>query len=124
MWRYINFKKIGMSQKISILHCHNEIQLINSSKVLFGKIVKDMEVDFNMTTREKAVFGCLKAEHAQDFLLAIPIDGLGQHMSPIEYRTILRYRLIFFLAATKAIYINRNSAKHKTCFVRKVKLQI
>ena len=53
-----------------------------------------MEVDFNMTTREKAVFGCLKAEHAQDFLLAIPIDGLGQHMSPIEYRTILRYRLM------------------------------
>ncbi|KAK2441803.1 hypothetical protein QL285_013051 [Trifolium repens] len=52
-----------------------------------------MEVDFNMTTREKAVFGCLKVEHAQDFLLAIPIDGLG-HMSPIEYRTILRYRLM------------------------------
>jgi hypothetical protein len=60
------------------------------ASVLFGKIVKDMEVDFNMTTREKAVFGCLKAEHAQDFLLAIPIDGLGQHMSPVEYRTILR----------------------------------
>jgi hypothetical protein len=64
------------------------------ASVLFGKIVKDMEVDFNMTTREKAVFGCLKAEHAQDFLLAIPIDGLGQHMSPVEYRTILRYRLM------------------------------
>jgi hypothetical protein len=94
------------------------------ASVLLGKIAKDMKVDFNMTTREKTVFGCLKAEHAQDFLLAIPIDGLGQHMSPIEYRTILRYRLIFFLAATKAIYINRNSAKHKTCFVRKVKLQI
>ncbi|WJX46713.1 hypothetical protein P8452_33486 [Trifolium repens] len=53
-----------------------------------------MEVKFNMTTREKAVFGCLRAAHAQDFLLAIPIDGLGQHMSPIEYRTILKYRLM------------------------------
>jgi hypothetical protein len=47
-----------------------------------------------MTTRQKAIFGCLQAEHAQDFLLAIPIDGLGQHMSRVEYRTILRYRLM------------------------------
>ncbi|GKA76467.1 hypothetical protein Tco_0782928 [Tanacetum coccineum] len=29
-----------------------------------------------------------------DFLLAIPIDGLGQHMSPVEYRTILKYHLM------------------------------
>jgi hypothetical protein len=64
------------------------------ARALFGKIVQDMEVKFNMTTREKAVFGCLRAAHAQDFLLAIPIDGLGQHMSPIEYRTILKYRLM------------------------------
>jgi hypothetical protein len=42
------------------------------ANVFFGKIVKDMEVDFNMTTREETVFGCLKVEHAQDFLLAIP----------------------------------------------------
>ncbi|KAK2378329.1 hypothetical protein QL285_078892 [Trifolium repens] len=56
-----------------------------------------MEVDFEMTNMQKAVFGCLKAAHAQDFLLAIPIDGLGQHMSPLEYRTILRYRLMILL---------------------------
>jgi hypothetical protein len=53
-----------------------------------------MEVDFNMTTIKKTVFGCLKAEHAQDFLFAISINGLGQHMSPVEYRIILRYRLM------------------------------
>ncbi|PNX70509.1 auxilin-like protein, partial [Trifolium pratense] len=64
------------------------------ASVLFGKIVQDVEVGFNMTTREKAVFRCLKAAHAQYFLLAIPIDGLGQHMSMIDYRTILRYRLM------------------------------
>ncbi|GJV90266.1 hypothetical protein Tco_1538079 [Tanacetum coccineum] len=55
-------------------------------------MVKDMEVHFDMTMRQKAVFECLRAPHAQDFLLAIPIDGLGQHMSPMEYRTILKYR--------------------------------
>jgi hypothetical protein len=29
------------------------------ARALFGKIVQDMEVKFNMTTRHKAVFGCL-----------------------------------------------------------------
>jgi len=53
-----------------------------------------MKVNFDMTTRQKTIFGCLQAAHAQDFLLAIPIDGLGQHMSLVEYRTILRYHLM------------------------------
>ena len=53
-----------------------------------------MEVDFEMTNRQKTVFGCLKAAHAQDFLLTIPIDGLGQHMSSLEYCTIFRYCLM------------------------------
>jgi hypothetical protein len=64
------------------------------ARVLFSKIVEDMEVKFNMTTRQKTVFGCLQAAHAQDFLLAIPIDGLGQHMSQVEYGTILKYRIM------------------------------
>ncbi|GJS07040.1 hypothetical protein Tco_0363836 [Tanacetum coccineum] len=33
--------------------------------------VKDMEVHFDMTVRQKAVFECLRAPHAQDFLLAV-----------------------------------------------------
>ncbi|MCI42729.1 auxilin-like protein, partial [Trifolium medium] len=56
-----------------------------------------MEVDFVMIRRQKVVFGSLKEAHAQDFLLAIPIDGLGQNMSPVEYRTILKYRLMILL---------------------------
>ncbi|GJR92404.1 putative reverse transcriptase domain-containing protein [Tanacetum coccineum] len=59
---------------------------------LFSEMVKDMEIHFDMTVRQKAVFECLRAPHAQDFQLAIPIDGLGQHMSPVIYRTILKYR--------------------------------
>ncbi|GKE60124.1 hypothetical protein Tco_1510491, partial [Tanacetum coccineum] len=53
-------------------------------------MVKDIEVHFDMTVRQKAVIECLRAPHAQDFLLAIFIDGLGQHMSPVEYNTILK----------------------------------
>ncbi|KAK2384599.1 hypothetical protein QL285_071930 [Trifolium repens] len=64
------------------------------ASVHFGKIVQDMEVDFDMTTRQKAIFGCLKAAHAQDYLLAIHIDGLGRHMYLVEYCAILRYRLM------------------------------
>jgi len=45
------------------------------ASALFSKIVQDMEVKFDMTTRHKADFGCLQAAHVQDFLLAIPIDG-------------------------------------------------
>ncbi|GJU74313.1 hypothetical protein Tco_1265718 [Tanacetum coccineum] len=66
-------------------------------------MVKDIEVHFDMTMRQKAVFECLRAPHAQDFLLAIPIDGLGQHMSPVEYRTILKYRLMIPLFSVDAI---------------------
>ncbi|GJR10423.1 RNA-directed DNA polymerase, eukaryota, reverse transcriptase zinc-binding domain protein [Tanacetum coccineum] len=62
-----------------------------------------MKVHFNMTMRQKAVFKCLRAPHAQDFLLAIPIDGLGQHMSPVKYRTILKYRLMIPLFSVDAI---------------------
>ncbi|KAJ0759599.1 putative exostosin [Helianthus annuus] len=64
------------------------------ASALFSKIFHEIEVQFDLTVRQKSVFECLRAPHAQDFLLAIPIDGLGQHMSPVEYRTILKYRLM------------------------------
>nr|GEU48387.1 putative reverse transcriptase domain-containing protein [Tanacetum cinerariifolium]GEU48392.1 putative reverse transcriptase domain-containing protein [Tanacetum cinerariifolium] len=64
------------------------------ANVLFSEIAKDMEVHFDMTMRQKAVCKFLCAPHAYDFLLAIPIDGLCQHMSPVEYRTIIKYRLM------------------------------
>ncbi|GKE61797.1 hypothetical protein Tco_1512164 [Tanacetum coccineum] len=62
-----------------------------------------MEVRFNMTVRQKAVFECLRAPHVREFLLAILIDRLGQHMSPVEYRTILKYRLMIPIYPVAAI---------------------
>ncbi|GJR21241.1 putative reverse transcriptase domain-containing protein [Tanacetum coccineum] len=73
------------------------------ANVLFSEMVKDMKVHFDMTMRQKAVFECLRAPHAQDFLLAITIYGLGQHMSPVEYRTILKHRLMIPLFPVDAI---------------------
>jgi hypothetical protein len=49
----------------------------------------------NLTlTHDPTISRTLIAEHARDFLLAIPIDGLGQHMFLVVYRIILRYRLM------------------------------
>ncbi|KAK2362179.1 hypothetical protein QL285_087264 [Trifolium repens] len=73
------------------------------ASVLFSKIVKDMEVNFQLTTRQKAVFGYLQAPHAHNFLLAISIEGLGQHMSPVEYRNIPKYCLMIPLFPTDEI---------------------
>ncbi|GAU47853.1 hypothetical protein TSUD_404300 [Trifolium subterraneum] len=39
----------------------------------------------------------IKVAHTQDFLLAISIEGLGQHMSPVKYCTVLKYRLMILL---------------------------
>jgi hypothetical protein len=47
------------------------------ANVLFGKIIQDIKVDFQLITRQKVVFGCLKTAHAQGFLFTISIDGLG-----------------------------------------------
>ncbi|GKC85431.1 hypothetical protein Tco_1141148 [Tanacetum coccineum] len=68
-----------------ITHSKGQQTLVNA---LFSEIVKDMEFHFDMSVRQKAVFECLRAPHAQEFLLAILIDGLGQHMLPVEYPTI------------------------------------
>lgn len=42
-----------------------------------------MEVHFDMTVQQNAVFECLRTPHAQNFLLVIFIDGLDQHMSHV-----------------------------------------
>jgi len=58
------------------------------TSILSSKSVQDMEVKFDMTTIQKAIFGCLQVAHAQYFLLFlltktqyfllnIHIDGLG-----------------------------------------------
>ncbi|XP_076885642.1 uncharacterized protein LOC143535209 [Bidens hawaiensis] len=63
---------------------------------LWGAVedIVSSEVKFDLSPRQKALFECLRSPRAQDFLSVIPIEGLGQHMSALEYRTILKYRLM------------------------------
>ncbi|XP_035834198.1 uncharacterized protein LOC118482693 [Helianthus annuus] len=64
------------------------------ANALYGEIVKTVEEKFAFSPRQRAVFECLRAPHAQDFLSVVPIEGLGQCMSAVEYRAILKYRLM------------------------------
>ncbi|XP_076935722.1 uncharacterized protein LOC143602539 [Bidens hawaiensis] len=64
------------------------------ANALYGEIVKTVEEKFALSPRQRAVFECLRAPHALDFLSVVPIEGLGQCMSPVEHRAILKYRLM------------------------------
>ncbi|KAM0018007.1 putative exostosin [Helianthus debilis subsp. tardiflorus] len=64
------------------------------ANALFDKIARSLGEAFDLSSRQKAVIECLKGPNAQDFLTVIPIEGLGQCMSAIEYRAILKYRLM------------------------------
>lgn len=68
-----------------------------------------MEVHLGMMISHKTVFESLRAPHAQEFSMAIPIDGLVQHISPMKYRVILKYRLmipLFSVDVTCTICLN------------------
>jgi hypothetical protein len=53
-----------------------------------------MDAVFGLTARQKAVLESTRTPFAQEFLSAVPIEGLGQHMSAVEFRAILKYRLM------------------------------
>nr|GEX23007.1 ribonuclease H-like domain-containing protein [Tanacetum cinerariifolium] len=68
--------------------------------------MKSHEERLHKTALQRKIVENRKAMHLkalEDFLLAILIDGLGQHMSSAEYRTIIKYRLIFPLFSIDAI---------------------
>ncbi|KAJ0490787.1 putative exostosin [Helianthus annuus] len=64
------------------------------ANALCCRIAQSLGEDFHLSPRQKAVIECLQRPHAQDFLTVIPIEGLGQRMSAMEYRSILKYRLM------------------------------
>ncbi|KAF5177872.1 hypothetical protein FRX31_032541 [Thalictrum thalictroides] len=61
-------------------------------KLIMGRflLVLRLEREFDLSTCQKGLIECLQAKHAKDFLLAVPIEELGQRMMPVEYLTILR----------------------------------
>nr|GEW46434.1 putative reverse transcriptase domain-containing protein [Tanacetum cinerariifolium] len=60
-------------------------------------LVAKASADECILWHRRLVFECLRASCAKDFLLAIPIDVLGQQISLMEYHTILKYRIMIIL---------------------------
>ncbi|GJS17093.1 hypothetical protein Tco_0411565, partial [Tanacetum coccineum] len=63
------------------------------AKCYFGAIENDLISRYALSPRQVAILSCIRAPHAQDFLLTIPIDGLGQKMNHRQFRSVLCYRL-------------------------------
>ncbi|KAJ0809205.1 putative exostosin [Helianthus annuus] len=53
----------------------------NLANALFSKIAQSLGEIFDLSSHQKAVWGCLNGPHAQDFLTVIPIERLGQCIS-------------------------------------------
>ncbi|GJY43404.1 kinase-like domain, phloem protein 2-like protein [Tanacetum coccineum] len=69
------FLLMEIVDKVEVLA--KEVEVLGSVACFQSQeMVKDMDINFDMTVRHKAIFECLGAPHAQDFLLAIPIGGL------------------------------------------------
>lgn len=70
----------------------------------FANVTKDMPSLFNMSRRDSVLWQCNKTKHAQDYLLAIPIDGLGQKLGPRQFCAVLSYRLGIPLFAENSVF--------------------
>uniref|UniRef100_A0A251SW88 Auxilin-like protein n=1 Tax=Helianthus annuus TaxID=4232 RepID=A0A251SW88_HELAN len=64
------------------------------ANALCCRIAQSLGEDFHLSPRQKAVIERLQRPHAQDLLTVIPIEDLGQRMSAVEYRSILKHRLM------------------------------
>lgn len=63
-----------------------------------------------MSRRDLALWQCNKTPHAQDYLLAIPADGLGQKIGPRQFCSMLRYRhgVPLFVVNSSCLCYNRD----------------
>lgn len=71
----------------------------------FVAVTRDMPSRFCMSRRD-----CNKTIHAQDYLLAIPADGLGRKIGPCQFSDVLSYKLgiPLFTANNSCICCNRD----------------
>ncbi|XP_026453755.1 uncharacterized protein LOC113355179 [Papaver somniferum] len=75
----------------------------------FDVVVKDMPTKFDMSARDLALWKCNKSDHAQDFVKAIPVEGLNQQVGPQQFGGVLRYRLgiPLFTQGSQCAFFNR-----------------
>nr|GEV35728.1 putative reverse transcriptase domain-containing protein [Tanacetum cinerariifolium] len=71
----------------------------------------DMEVNFDMTVWQNAVFECRRAPHAHDFLLAILIDGLVhcKELLGFKYRHDMVRDVLFDVCRRAGIFMKKKA---------------
>jgi len=59
----------------------------------FEVVVKDAAQEYDLNDRDMALWQSIQRPHSQAYLHAIPIEGLGQKMHKLAFRTTVCYRL-------------------------------
>ncbi|KAL5713679.1 hypothetical protein ACHQM5_015733 [Ranunculus cassubicifolius] len=59
----------------------------------FSCVEKELVTLFELDVRQQTIWECSKEDKAQDFLYAIPIEGLGNSMDARQFRASLCYRM-------------------------------
>ncbi|GKD40247.1 hypothetical protein Tco_1260454, partial [Tanacetum coccineum] len=61
--------------------------------IYFTRVTKDAESSYSLSPRKMALWQSQREDHTSDWLLVVPISGLGQTMNGKTYRSVLCYRL-------------------------------
>lgn len=92
MWIWHNLPLKGMFSQINALLGYLPV------------FTRSYPISLIFSMRQVSLFRCLGFQHAQNFLMATPVKGLKQYMTPSKYQIILRYRLMILLFSESALF--------------------
>lgn len=82
-----------------------------ADKTYFSAFEKNLVSRKMLTPRQVSIFSSTRELHAPDFLLTIPINGLGQKMNHRQFWAILCYRLTITLFVEGSFFPSCNSSR-------------
>ena len=77
----------------------------------FSVVEKSFASSYMLTPRQVSILSSTREPHAQDFLLTIPIEGLGLKMNHSQFRSVLCYRLAIPLFTEGSLCPSCNTSK-------------
>ena len=77
----------------------------------FDVVEKSLVFSYMLTPKQVVILNSTREPHAQDFLLTIPIDGLGHKTNHCQFRAVLCYRLTIPLFAKGSLCLSCNTPR-------------
>ena len=106
------FRVLCSSNAFSLIDEPDAPQMMKMLNGAYFNVVKNsLAPTYMLTPRQVAILCSTKEPHTQDFLLTIPIDGLGQKMNSRQFQYVLCYRLTIPLLAEDSLCPSCNTAK-------------